>query len=69
MAQFTLKVNGASHQVDVEPDTPILWVLRSFKSRWNQIRLWYRSMWCLYYSFRWDGNQSLSTSSIYGWKQ
>jgi isoquinoline 1-oxidoreductase alpha subunit len=28
MAQFTLKVNGASHQVDVEPDTPILWVLR-----------------------------------------
>jgi len=28
MAHFTLNVNGASHQVDVEPDTPILWVLR-----------------------------------------
>jgi len=28
MAQFTLQVNGSSHQVDVAPDTPILWVLR-----------------------------------------
>ncbi len=25
---LTLKVNGRSHQVDVEPDTPLLWVLR-----------------------------------------
>jgi isoquinoline 1-oxidoreductase subunit alpha len=23
-----LKVNGASHEIDVEPDTPLLWVLR-----------------------------------------
>ena len=28
MAIFNLQVNGKSHQVDVEPDTPILWVLR-----------------------------------------
>ncbi len=28
MAQFTIQVNGSSHQVDVAPDTPILWVLR-----------------------------------------
>ncbi len=28
MASFTLKVNGKQHQVDVDPDTPILWVLR-----------------------------------------
>lgn len=28
MATFTLNVNGQSHQVDVDPDTPILWVLR-----------------------------------------
>jgi len=28
MAQFTLKINGKEHQVDVAPDTPILWVLR-----------------------------------------
>jgi len=28
MAAFTLKVNGKQHQVDVDPDTPILWVLR-----------------------------------------
>ncbi len=28
MAQFNLQINGSTHQVDVEPDTPILWVLR-----------------------------------------
>ncbi len=28
MAIFNLKVNQKSHQVDVDPDTPILWVLR-----------------------------------------
>jgi isoquinoline 1-oxidoreductase alpha subunit len=25
---FTLTINGQSHEVDVEPDTPLLWVLR-----------------------------------------
>lgn len=25
---FTLKVNGETHTVDVDPDTPLLWVLR-----------------------------------------
>jgi isoquinoline 1-oxidoreductase alpha subunit len=25
---ITLNVNGATHQVDAEPDTPLLWVLR-----------------------------------------
>jgi len=28
MAAFTLQVNGRTHKVDVEPDTPLLWVLR-----------------------------------------
>ena len=28
MAKFTLKVNGKRRQVDVSPDTPLLWVLR-----------------------------------------
>ncbi|HMB90472.1 MAG TPA: (2Fe-2S)-binding protein [Rhodothermales bacterium] len=28
MATYTLNVNGQLHQVDVAPDTPILWVLR-----------------------------------------
>jgi isoquinoline 1-oxidoreductase alpha subunit len=28
MAMYDLKINGKSHQVDVDPDTPILWVLR-----------------------------------------
>jgi len=26
--KFDLKVNGKTHKVDVEPDTPLLWVLR-----------------------------------------
>jgi isoquinoline 1-oxidoreductase alpha subunit len=28
MAAYQIKVNGQSHQVDVLPDTPLLWVLR-----------------------------------------
>lgn len=28
MAIFNLKINGKQHQVDVDPDTPVLWVLR-----------------------------------------
>jgi isoquinoline 1-oxidoreductase alpha subunit len=28
VAQFTLNVNGKSRSVDVDPDTPLLWVLR-----------------------------------------
>ncbi|MEM6633269.1 MAG: 2Fe-2S iron-sulfur cluster-binding protein, partial [Bacteroidota bacterium] len=28
MATFNLSVNGETHQVDVAPETPILWVLR-----------------------------------------
>lgn len=28
MAAFTIKVNGQKHQLDVDSDTPILWVLR-----------------------------------------
>jgi isoquinoline 1-oxidoreductase alpha subunit len=28
MANFTLHVNGAEKSVDVQPDTPLLWVLR-----------------------------------------
>ena len=28
MAKFNLKINGKTHQVDVDPSTPILWVLR-----------------------------------------
>ena len=28
MATFNLKINGKKHQVDVDPNTPILWVLR-----------------------------------------
>ncbi|WP_036385803.1 (2Fe-2S)-binding protein [Muricauda sp. MAR_2010_75] len=28
MANFTLSINGETHQVDVDPSTPMLWVLR-----------------------------------------
>ena len=29
MSKFTLKVNGATHTVDVEPSTPLLYILRN----------------------------------------
>lgn len=28
MADLTLKINGKTHRLDVDPDTPLLWVLR-----------------------------------------
>ncbi|RIV23701.1 (2Fe-2S)-binding protein [Fibrisoma montanum] len=28
MSQFKLKINGRDYQADVDPDTPLLWVLR-----------------------------------------
>lgn len=28
MANFNLNINGKTHQLDVDPDTPLLWVLR-----------------------------------------
>ena len=28
MSKFNLKVNGKNHEVDVDPTTPVLWVLR-----------------------------------------
>lgn len=28
MASFTLRINGETHRVDVDPATPLLWVLR-----------------------------------------
>jgi len=28
MAEYKLKINGASHTVETEPETPLLWVLR-----------------------------------------
>lgn len=28
MAKYVLKVNGKTHQIDLDPSTPVLWVLR-----------------------------------------
>ena len=28
MAKYNLKINGKARQVDVDPNTPVLWVLR-----------------------------------------
>jgi isoquinoline 1-oxidoreductase alpha subunit len=30
MADLTLKINGTTHRLDIDPDTPLLWVLRDF---------------------------------------
>jgi hypothetical protein len=30
---FTLKINGTPHEVDVDGDTPLLWVLRDVRAQ------------------------------------
>ena len=51
MAMYDLKINGKTHQVDVDPDTPILWVLqRPCQITWHQVRMWDRPVWLLYHT-------------------
>jgi len=41
---ITIDVNGVSQHIDIEPDTPLLWVLRdAIGLTGNKIRLWYRA--------------------------
>ena len=50
---FTIKVNAASHDVDVDDDTPLLWVLRD--RAWHdrhEIRLRHRPVWRLHRAYR-----------------
>jgi len=34
---FTLKINGTPHTVDVDGDTPLLWVLRDASRSWSTV--------------------------------
>jgi len=46
---FTLTVNGRQHSLDVEPDTPLLWVLRDeLGLKRDQVWLWCRPLWRLH---------------------
>jgi hypothetical protein len=40
---FTIKVNGAQHRVDVDGDTPLLWVLRDVLGMTADSRIFTRS--------------------------
>ncbi len=49
----TLTINGKSHDVDAEPDTPLLWVLRECRPHGNQIWLRCRTMRGMHRASRW----------------
>lgn len=50
MATINLNVNGKNQAVDVDPKTPVLWVLRSSRPYGNEVRIWYGAMWRVYNS-------------------
>jgi len=49
---FSIKINGASHDIDVDGDTPLLWVLRDVLGMTGTKYGRHRSMWCLYRAHR-----------------
>ncbi len=54
MANFKLKVNKKEYQVDVDPSTPMLWVLRDHLNLMGtKYGCGVGAMWCLYYSSEW----------------
>ena len=51
---INLKVNGKDLQVDVDPSTPIFWVLRDSLGPYrNKVWLWCGTMWRLHGSSGW----------------
>ena len=60
MARFNFTVNGARAAVDVEPSTPLLWVLRDHLGlHRDEIRLRRRPMRRLHCSREWRGGAFL----------
>ena len=50
---LNLTINGKSHDVDVEPDTPLLWVIRELdRHDRNQVRLRHRAVWRVHGPYR-----------------
>jgi aerobic-type carbon monoxide dehydrogenase small subunit (CoxS/CutS family) len=46
---ITLTVNGTQHDIDLEPETPLLWALRDAVGLTrHEIRLWNRRVWRLH---------------------
>jgi hypothetical protein len=63
---FTIKVNGASHDIDVNADTPLLWVLRDVLGLTGTKYGCHRSMWCVHRAYRWQRRSLLSSAGRSG---
>jgi aerobic-type carbon monoxide dehydrogenase small subunit (CoxS/CutS family) len=49
MATFNLKINGTTKTVDVDPTTPLLWVLRDHLDMvGTKVWMWYSGLWSMY---------------------
>jgi hypothetical protein len=63
---ITLSVNGASHTVDVDPDTPLLWVLRDHLGlTGHEVRLRHRTVRRLHGPCRRRGGAVLRDAGIF----
>ena len=64
MSIVKLNVNGATHEVDVDPSTPLLYVLRNDLDLRGPVRVRARSVQCVYGHHRWGGHTLLHHASL-----
>ena len=55
-------INGKTYQVEAEPDTPLLWVIRDELGVTGTVWLRHRPVWCLYRPDRWPPHRSCVTT-------
>jgi aerobic-type carbon monoxide dehydrogenase small subunit (CoxS/CutS family) len=60
---ISLQINGTAHQVDIDPATPLLWVLRDHLGMTHQVRLRDRHVRRLHDSSKWIGDTLVSGAS------
>ena len=63
MPTIEITVNGKVTPVDVDPDTPLLWVLR------DTLQLWHGALWCLHGASGWSADTILRDASVSGCRQ
>ena len=54
-----LNINGKTYDVDVDPNTPLFWVIGRGRSNRHQIRLRHCAVWRVHRASRWPGDAFL----------